>query len=778
VIARAGPTSTGRAASSGDAVGIVKAPVAVLGIRHHGPGSARSVRRALDELDPDVVVIEGAPELDAVVELAASHDMAPPVAGLVYVVDEPSRAAFYPLAVFSPEWVAMRWALAQGVPVRFADLPATVALADQPAPDAPAAGPRAVHRDPIATLAALAGYDDPEQWWEDAIEQRASTGVTMDRFDAVRDAMGQLRADDPTGERDARREAAMRKVLRDEAAAGRRQIAFVCGAYHAPAVHPDRWPPQSHDAALLKGAKKRKVAATWVPWTAPRLGFASGYGAGVTSPGWYEHLFVTDEDVIPSWFVRVARALRDERLDVSTASLVDAARLAQALAALRGRPTPGLAEVNDATVAALGEGSAVPLQIVASKLIVGDALGAVPESTPMVPLAADLARRQRSLRLKPSASETVITLDLRQELHLAKSVFLHRLALLGVPWGVPAETGRTLGTFKEAWQLAWQPELSVALIEASTYGTTIDRAAAAKVTAVAGEATDITALAELVQQCLLADLPDGLISVVAQLETQTAHQHDTATLLGAVEPLARTLRYGSVRGIDVGDIRAVLTAVVIRAAIGLPAACAALDDDAAARHRALIESAQRGIGVLDDPGLTGPWRQALAALASADHVHGSVSGRVNRLLLDAGVLDADEAGARLSRRLSLAADTRDSAAWVDGFLSGEALLLLHDDTLLDTIDDWVSAIGDETFEDLLPLLRRTFSHFSTSERRQLGSHLDGRHPGSARTRVADPADEVDLDRAAAAIRRVAELVGWQVDAPTTVAPATAGEAAP
>ena len=99
------------------------ATVEVLGIRHHGPGSARSVARALDELRPDVVLIEGAPELDRVVELLADTDMRPPVAGLVYAVDAPRKALFYPLASFSPEWVAARWALDHGVPVRFADLP-------------------------------------------------------------------------------------------------------------------------------------------------------------------------------------------------------------------------------------------------------------------------------------------------------------------------------------------------------------------------------------------------------------------------------------------------------------------------------------------------------------------------------------------------------------------------------------------------------------------------------------------------------------------------------
>lgn len=102
----------------------------VLGIRHHGPGSARSVAEALAELVPDLVVIEGPPELDALLPLAGDPELVPPVAGLVYAVNTPRRASFYPLASFSPEWVAMRWAVARGVEVRFADLPAVHALAE------------------------------------------------------------------------------------------------------------------------------------------------------------------------------------------------------------------------------------------------------------------------------------------------------------------------------------------------------------------------------------------------------------------------------------------------------------------------------------------------------------------------------------------------------------------------------------------------------------------------------------------------------------------------
>jgi hypothetical protein len=748
----------------------VEQKVWILGIRHHGPGSARSVARALDELRPDVVLVEGAPELDQVVAMMADEEMRPPVAGLVYAVDEPRRALFYPLATFSPEWVAVRWALAHDVPVRFADLPVTHQLVDAGESEAPAPG-QAPRPDPIRMLAVAAGYDDPERWWEDAVEHRGTS--SLERFAAVKDAMAAVREsderpdDDPDVVENARREAAMRRAVREVVRTeGVERVAFVCGAYHAPALDPATYPSVAHDTALLKGLPKAKVAATWAPWSSGRLALASGYGAGVTSPGWYQHLFdhwsrdEEDESLATGWLVRVARELRNQQLDASTASIVEASRLATALAAVRGRPSVGLAELDDAAESVLCEGSRVPLRLVHDALVVGHELGSVPASAPMVPLAADLARQQRSTRLKPAAKSQTVTLDLRRDAGMARSVLLHRLRVLGVDWGTEVDAGRSTGTFKEAWELEWRPELAVSVIEAGLFGTTVEAAAATKVHEDAEAATDLAALGRLVSVCLLADLPDGLRTVVASLEERTAKQHDVLALLGAVEPLARTVRYGDVRGVDVAGVATVLKALVVRASVGLAAACVALDDDAAAAMRLGIEGAQRGVALLDDEDMRARWTAALEGVAARAAVHGSVAGRVDRLLLDAGRVDQGEAARRMSRRLSVGAPAADGAAWLDGFLSGESVLLVHDPALLTIVDEWVAGIREETFEDLLPLLRRTFSRFQPPERRDIGRQV-ARLGRSGSTGVV-VSSRVDLERARPALARVADLLGLGV----------------
>ncbi|MBM7367179.1 DUF5682 family protein [Gordonia hydrophobica] len=780
------------------------ATVSILGIRHHGPGSAQSVAEALDEIGPDCILVEGPGELTPILPLLADPDTVPPIAGLVYDAAVPRRASFYPLASFSPEWVATRWGLAHDVPVEWTDLPAAASLAIRAAVDEAgdrrhsAATAESGHDepgrdehvvDPIGALAAAAGYDEPERWWEDAVEHRGGDATerldgvgrpgVVDRFDAVREAIAELRADEPVpvplvddekvldletasnqlgSAMTAVREAAMRKSLRAALKAGRLRIAVVCGAWHAPALDPARMPSAAADNRLLRGLPKTKVAAAWVPWTATRLSQWSGYGAGVASPGWYRHLFDARRDgqdtgqAAASWMVRVARELRTQGRPASPAAVVDAVRLADSLATLRGRPHPGLAELDDAALSVLADGDRLPLSLVNDALVVGADVGAVPESAPLVPLAADLQRLQRSCRLRPAAQAKSVMLDLRTDSGRAKSVLLHRLRALGITWGLPGETGPTTGTFKEAWELEWDPTMAVAVVEASVYGTTVESAAAAKIAADAAEATDLAALSELIDGCLLAELPTG--PVVAALADRAAAHTDVPDLLAAIEPLARVCRYGNVRQVTTADVREVLDQTAVRACLGLPPAVAGLGNDAAVVLRTAIESAHRGLMLLGADELTEYWFGALNRVADHDRAPGTLVGRATRMLLDADRVDRDEVERRMGLALAPAADPIDAAGWLDGFLAGDALVLMHDAALLAVVDRWMSEAPTTVFDDLLPLLRRTFSEFTPSERRIIGASL-------ARTEQSVDHHRFDLAQAAPAIATVAALIGGQ-----------------
>ncbi|MFD4503362.1 DUF5682 family protein [Streptomyces sp. NPDC058457] len=761
----------------------------LLGVRHHGPGSARAVRAALDAARPRVVLIEGPPEADALIPLAADPEMRPPVALLAHAVDEPGRSAFWPFADFSPEWVAVRWALEHEVPARFIDLPAAHTLAwgrgqeeeavavpdtdtdtdteaDEPdsgrqtpeAADEPDSGrekpdaadepdtDRQLRVDPLAALAEAAGYDDPERWWEDVVEHRSAAGErdVFAPFAAVSEAMGALRETYGTGgrDRDPVREAHMRLRLRAAQREFGERVAVVCGAWHVPALRAKT--TVAADRELLKGLPKVRTDMTWVPWTNRRLARAGGYGAGIDSPGWYGHLFRAPDRPVERWLTKVAGLLREEDRIVSSAHVIEAVRLAETLAVMRGRPLPGLGETTDAVRAVLCEGSDVPLALVHDRLVVGDVLGEVPEAAPAVPLQRDLVREQRRLRLKPEALERELELDLRKDTDAGRSRLLHRLRLLGVGWGEPVRSRGSTGTFRETWRLCWEPELSVRVAEAGVWGTTVEGAATARAEADAvhaGTLADVTGLAE---HCLLAGLPDALPVVMRALADRAALDTDVGHLAQALPALVRSLRYGDVRGTDTRALTEVAAGLAERVFVGLPPACVALDADAAEEMRGHVDAVHTAVGLLGEPGtgtgagadaggrdLRRRWRAVLRTLTGRETVPGVLRGRAVRILLDEGELGPEAAARLMGLVLSPGTPPADAAAWIEGFVGGSGgggMLLVHDERLLGLVDAWLTGVPAAAFTDVLPLLRRTFSVYEPGVRRTIGE-LVRRGPG-------------------------------------------------
>ncbi|MEU0166255.1 DUF5682 family protein [Streptomyces iakyrus] len=775
--------TAGRAAGAG--------PV-LLGVRHHGPGSARAVRAALEEVRPRVVLIEGPPEADALIPLAADEEMRPPVALLAHAVDEPGHSAFWPLVEFSPEWIALRWALEHHVPARFIDLPATHTLAwgrqddeaategerPPPAETAPdgdtGPGPAELRIDPLGVLADAAGYDDPERWWEDVVEHRgAGEGDALAPFTALEEAMGALRETYGSGghDRDLVREAYMRLQVRAAQREFEDGVAVVCGAWHVPALRQKA--TVAADRALLKGLPKVRTDMTWVPWTHRRLARTSGYGAGIGSPGWYGHLFSAPDRPVERWLTKVAGLLRAEDRIVSSAHVIEAVRLAETLAAMRGRPLPGLSETTDAVRAVMCEGSDVPLALIRDRLVVGDELGEVPPSAPAVPLQRDLTRLQRRLRLKPEALERELELDLRKDNDAARSRLLHRLRLLGIAWGEPAASRGSTGTFRETWRLRWEPELSVRVAEAGVWGTTVLSAATAKAEADAVGAEGLAGVTGLAERCLLAELPDALPTVMRVLAERAALDTDVGHLAQALPALVRSLRYGDVRGTDTAALAEVAAGLAERVFVGLPPACAALDADAAEEMRGHVDAVHGAVALLGDAPaaghgrLRGRWQSVLRVLSGRDTVPGVIRGRAVRLLLDDGQLAQDEAALLMGLVLSPGTPPADAAAWIEGFVgggSGGGMLLVHDERLLGLVDAWLTGVPAEAFTDVLPLLRRTFSAYEPGVRRTLGE-LVRRGPGTgggataAGTATPGFAADFDTERADAVLPVVRLLLG-------------------
>jgi hypothetical protein len=731
----------------------------LLGIRHHGPGSAALVRAALDRLDPAAVLIEGAVEGDALTPYVGLSGMKPPVAMLFYAEEDARAASFAPFAEFSPEWQAMLWAASRQRPVCFIDWPAAVSLALTKA--AAEEGPELADRprsDPLGMLAEAAGIDDGEAFWNALIEESGGAGDPIATFAAIDAAMTEARARaEADGEaaplRDIRREAFMRLNIRQALKDHHGVIAAIVGAWHVSALSAKV--ALSDDRAIIRDLPRVKVAATWAPWTDSRLASASGYGAGVISPGWYRHLWrlhaeggiANPQDFAAHWQARTASLLRSAGHAASTASAIEATRLALSLASLRDLAMPGLGEMRGAALAALCHGDEMALKLIERRLYVGETVGEIDESVPQAPLVRDLAQWQRKTRLKPEHLEAEIRLDLRTEAGLLKSTLLHRLNLINVPWGVLIEADAGRGTFREVWRLSWRPEFSIALAEALVFGVTIEEAAGGATLDRMARATSIAALADLVRAALVAGLEGAAKTAISRLQEAAVAASEITDLMMAVAPLVAILRYGAARKLPEEALRALVTALVVEVNAGVRFGSHQLDDDAARARLAAMRAYDEALGLFGDEALLEAWRRQLAAMLDDDQVAAPVAGLCLRRLHDLGVWDEEAVAAAFSRHMGGRPPLL-AGGFLESFLSGGAEIVLQDRPLLHLVDAWLIGLGEEDFMAALPLLRRSFTSFDGHARRRLLAELGkGALEAAAPSAVEQGADHSAFDEA-------------------------------
>ena len=723
-----------------------------LGIRHHGPGSARRVIAALDQLDPQQVLIEGPADCSDLLPLLAHQQLKPPVALLAYAAAEPNISLYYPFAEFSPEYQACLWAIKHNKPVHFIDLPVSIQLAqqlqrleqqqkedgesddevttgDEPLEEAAApltdeANPLArFSLDPIGALAELAGYEDGESWWNDLIEQNADSSLQL--FATVESAMASLR-EKFTGdtESDITREAHMRLEISKAAKDVGGNLAVVCGAWHVPALKEKQ--TAKADRELLKTLptklSKSKIKATWIPWTSPRLAMISGYGAGVSAPMWYQHLWQNQQGqhALEHWLGKVARTLREAGHMVSTASVIEAVRLSSSLAAVRNRPAPGFEEIREAIVACLCFGEAIIWRDIEARLLLGNQVGSIPDDAPLVPLLEDLQRWQKKLKLKPEALEREVALDLRAPAGLGKSVLLHRLAVLDVPWGYPQDAGGSRGTFRERWVLKWEPEYAVKLVENLVYGSTIEQAANNKLTEALHHESHLNRLAETVQLCLEAQLNQAADKGLLRLDERAAHTDDALELLRSLPPLIDTQRYGTAREMSLGHVDSLINRLAVQSALALPYACRNLNDEEALQYRISVNATHKALQLAElDSTMMSEWWDALKQVTDSHLSSYPLVGLCARLLYQAKKISPDELQILLQKALSPAIAAANGARFFEGFFSDAVQQLLYDSLLLESLETWLIHLEEDTFVEFLPLFRRVFSALDAMERKRL-----------------------------------------------------------
>jgi len=707
------------------------------GVRHLSPGAAFHLRKKLDEVRPQLVLVEGPSDLNDQMKWLCHKETRYPVAILAYTSEAPVKTILYPFAFYSPEVQAILWAHENDVPCRFMDLPSSVFLAlnekkslknTQYEKENTAGTTESIYN----RLELLTG-EDHDTFWERCFEQ-------SDRYMEACNAFGsELRKSDnnrPDMYENQLREAFMKKAVSDAIESGVKpeKIFCVCGAFHVDGIiNTEEFTTEEVD--MLPRADS---TATIMPYSYYRLSSRSGYGAGNRAPAYFrlmwEYMNGEGLDGLASaYLVGLADAHRKMGNTVSSAEVIESVRLADALRQIRGSRYPCHADLKDAAVTVMGHGRYSELSIAFAEMDIGRNIGAVPEGVSRTSVQEDFYRQIKALRLEGyrSLQRQRLDLDLREKISvkskeaafidLRRSFFLHRLRVLGIDFASAVPSRQEKASWGEYWDLQWSPEAEIQVVEASLMGDTIEGAAAFVLKERSDNAAGIDEAAAIFKDAFLCGMPLASAHALVALQRLAADHTSLKQTAAAAEQLSLIVRYGDIRQFDTEPVVPLLESLALRANLILFDSCRCDAKQAADVCESMekLNVLQLNHAFLSER----DWTGLIGRVSDADDLNPKCSGFAMAILLERGIADEERLGREISRRLSPGIPAELGAGWFEGLAGKNRYALIARLSLWRHLSDYLDGLDSEGFKRALVFLRRAFSAFSPSEKSDIAENL-------------------------------------------------------
>lgn len=710
----------------------------IFGIRHLSPGGAWHLRQFLTQKNPRLVLIEGPSDLNDQIGSITRPETKPPIAILAYTKEAPVRTILYPFAEYSPEYQAICWCNEHNRECRFMDLPSDVFLALPSGRQESGAG----EEDRMSVYELLdrqAGEDGHETFWERTMEHTYDTEGFHRGANLFGSSLRELNQGNDTDWPEILvREAFMRlqitKALEEGFAP--EEIVVVTGAYHVAGLLNEAAPPMTEEE--LSSLPHAASSHTLMPYSYYRLSTRSGYGAGNKAPAYYALLWeaLKREDLqftAHSYLSRIAGYQREHGNPVSSAEVIEAVRLANSLAQLRGGKSPVLRDLRDAAVTCLGGGKLSAVSLAVADTEIGTAIGSLPEGVSRTSIQEDFYRQLKEWKLEKYRDIVAqdLALDLRENrnvtsrksafLDLYRSFFLHQLRVLGISFAKTESVKQDNATWAEHWVIRWTPEAEIELVEAALKGDTVAQAASFLMKERVEAAPNMSEIALVIEDAFTCGMAPAVTYATAALQSMAVDAASMEELAATAHRLSLVIQYGSIRQLDSAPLMPILQQLFYRACLILPGACVC--DDAASKGLVAameqLNSASLAHDFLDNQA----WLDALQETALRDDLNTKLSGFAAAVLLERGSMNSEQLHLEVQRRLSKGVPAELGAGWFEGLAMKNRYALIARLSLWESLDGYLDTLDDEEFKRALVFLRRAFADFTAREKDEIAENL-------------------------------------------------------
>lgn len=713
------------------------------GIRHLSPAGAYYLRGFLDEKKPKLVLVEGPSDFEDMLSDMVREETKPPIAVLAYTKEAPVRTVLYPFAEYSPEYQAIQWCHKHHVVCRFMDLPSETFLAIPECGVQEAEGEETRINSGVSIYEQLdqkSGEDGHDTFWERVMEQ----GGSMEAYHLGANSFGaNIRSFTEGKENDwaetVLREAYMRQQIRKAVDAGvePEDIVVVTGSYHVEGLK--NWQESEEDLSKMPKVLPRVEANhTLMPYSYYRLSTRAGYGAGNKAPAYYALLWEGLNKGEPmyavySYLIRLAKYQREKGNPVSSASVIEAVRLAMSLAQLRGGTIASLRDLRDAAQTCIGEGSVSSIILATADTEIGTAIGALPDGVSRTSIQEDFYRQLKDLKLEKYRDITAqdLMLDLRENrrvsseksafIDLHRSFFLHRLRVINVSFAQQQTVSQDNATWSEHWVVRWTLEAEIELVESALKGDTIDGAASFAMKERVENADKMGDIALVIEDACCCGMEKAVGYATAALQRMAVDAASVEDLAKTAQRLSVVVQYGNIRRIDSKPLEPILQQLFYRACLILEAACVC-DDTASKTIITAMEqlnSAELAHDFLDNA----EWIKVLNSISERDDLNTKLSGFAAAILLERGSMDTQQLRTEVSRRLSKGIPADLGAGWFEGLAMKNRYALIARLSLWESLNEYLVTLDDEEFKRALVFLRRAFADFSAAEKDQIAENL-------------------------------------------------------